>query len=286
MQLYCFWCQNTSNFLGSNVRKRTFSNVSFESMGDLFSDTLSVASGGSFGDNDSKASSVQNVGADDLKNKTLDMQRKMLMQANTRLVEDLKNEKKNVMIIKEKAHRKYKQLQVAMHAEMKQLQINLKAMSQRLQKKQNQSKQSEFVIADLQKKYNALQTDYNMRVQSGGMEQMQNYQALDANNKQLINQCEKYRRELGTLKQTILSCNDTMQQQQKQILVLNQQLSEQRKLNGFGGGSSSSEQLLQKQIRLLKSQRRMLIQELKDLREQNDKLKNMIVTGENLIDKK
>merc|ERR1719216_72158 len=39
----------TASFLGSNVKKRTFSNVSFESMGDLFSDTLSVASGGSFG---------------------------------------------------------------------------------------------------------------------------------------------------------------------------------------------------------------------------------------------
>merc|ERR1719189_2904188 len=122
-----------------------------------------------------------------------------------------------------------------------------------------------------------------MRVQNGNADQMQNYHALDANNKSLIVQCEKYRRELGTLKQTILSCNDTMQQQQKQILLLNGQLSEQRKLNGFGG--SSSEQLLQKQIRLLKSQRRMLIQELKDLREQNDKLKNMIVTGENLVDK-
>merc|ERR1712233_114795 len=97
------------------------------------------------------------------------MQRKMLMQANTRLVEDLKNEKKNVMIIKEKAHRKYKQLQIAMHAEMKQLQINQKALAQRLQKKTHQSKQSEYFISDLQKKYSALQSEYSIRVKSGNV---------------------------------------------------------------------------------------------------------------------
>lgn len=38
----------------------------------------------------------------DLSSKSLELQRKMLMQTNTRLAEDLKNEKKNVMIIKGK----------------------------------------------------------------------------------------------------------------------------------------------------------------------------------------
>merc|ERR1712244_17634 len=101
--------------------------------------------------------------------------------------------------------------------------------------------------------------------------------ALETNNKSLISNNEKYRRELSGLKRTILSCNDTMRQQQNQILILNTQISELRKLNGFGGGSS--EQLLQKQIRLLKSQRRMLIQEVKETSDQNEKLKNIIVSG-------
>ena len=35
-----------------------------------------------------------------LSSKSLELQRKMLLQTNTRLAEDLKNEKKNVMIIK------------------------------------------------------------------------------------------------------------------------------------------------------------------------------------------
>merc|ERR1712087_493605 len=103
-------------------------------------------------------------------------------------------------------------------------------------------------------------------------------QALESNNKALIAASEKSRRELSGLKETQSSCNDIMRQQQQQILILNTQVTELRKLNGFGGGGA--EELLSKQIRLLKSQRRMLIQELKDLREQNQKLKNIIVTGD------
>merc|ERR1711920_448014 len=195
-----------------------------------------------------------------------ELQRKMLMQANTRLAEDLKNEKKNVMIIKEKAHRKYKQLQIQMQAEQRQYKLKEKEMEQNLQKTVKKTKKDEFVISELQKKFSALQADYNMRINSGDpnafkQENMVNNNqqqqinnslinkigALETNNKSLISNNEKYRRELSGLKRTILSCNDTMRQ---------------------------------KQIRLLKSQRRMLIQEVKDLRDQNEKLKNIIVTGD------
>merc|ERR1712176_334292 len=101
---------------------------------------------------------------------------------------------------------------------------------------------------------------------------------LEANNKALIAASEKARRELSGLKETQSSCNDIMRQQQQQILILNTQVSELRKLNGFGGGSS--EELLSKQILILKSQRKMLIQQLRELKEQNQKLKNIIVTGD------
>ena len=159
------------------------------------------------------------------------------------------------------------------------------------------AKQDKSLIGELQKKLSALEADYNLRINRNGgfgmggmsgngspipMETQQlinRIQQLEGNNKSLIGHQEKSRRELGSLKETISSCNDTMRQQQQQILILNQQLSEMRKLHGFGRGNSSAEELLSKQIRVLKSQRRMLIQELKDLREQNEQFKNIIVTG-------
>jgi len=212
----------------------------------------------------------------------------MLMQSNTRLAEDLKNEKKHVMIVKEKAHRKLKAAQISMQAEHRKWKLREKEIFQKLQKKVAEKNKDEFLIRELQKKFSALKAEYNMRINSNSSQfgqqnkpsQQQIIQSLDANNKSLTIQCDKQRRELSALKQTILNCNSTMQQQQKQILVLNGQLSELRKLNGLGGNNSSSEQLLTKQIRLLKSQRRMLIQEIKDVREQNDKLKTKIVTSE------
>ena len=191
-----------------------------------------------------------------------------------------------------------------MQTEQRQWKIKEKELSEKLQKKVKDTKQNEFVISELQKKFSALQADYNMRIQqdpnlmnnkknnnnmmnnnnnNNNQELLMKIQALETNNKSLINESEKYRRELSGLKQTLLSCNDTMRQQQQQILILNTQISELRKLNGFQGGTSSAEELLQKQIRLLKSQRRMLVKELKELREQNEKLKNIIVTGGTMI---
>eukprot|EP01083_Nonionella_stella_P010226 29212_1 len=265
---------------------------SASSFGDIFSDNLSLASFGSaYGSNtNGKASSVALSVTDSLSNKSLELQRKMLMQANTRLAEDLKNEKKHLMIVKEKAHRKYKQLHIQLQAEQRHWKLKEKQTAAKLEKNDQQSKEQQQVISELHRKFHALQSDYNMRLNSGdpnaftspqqtntNNQFMMKIRALDTNNKQLITQCEKYRRELSSLKQTVLSCNDTMKLQQNQILILNTTVTELRKLNGFGG--SSSEQLLQKQIRLLKSQRRMLVKELRDSKAQNDKLKNIIVSG-------
>ena len=152
-------------------------------------------------------------------------------------------------------------------------------------------KKNELVIGQLKSDFTALQAEYNMRIQQQPLQSQQQMnhanidtnalllklQQFEGNNQALVSETEKYRREVGGLKTTIVNCNDTMRQQQQQILVLNQQISELRKLNGFGG--SSSEELLQKQIRLLKTQRTMLVKELKELREQNEQLKNIIVTG-------
>jgi len=42
---------------------------------------------------------------------------------------------------------------------------------------------------------------------------------------------------------------------------------------------TSNKELLQQQVKVLKTQRKVLVKEIKDLREQNDVLKNMIATG-------
>ena len=172
----------------------------------------------------------------------------------------------------------------------------------KLERTEEAAKRDKSMVSELQKKLSAIEADYNMRLQRNGygmggtprgspmggggspiaMETQQlinEIQHLKGNNNQLIAHQEKSRRELSSLKETVASCNDTMRQQQNQILILNQQIAEMRKLHGFGRGNSSAEELLQKQISILKSQRRMLIQELKDLREQNEQLKNIIVTG-------
>ena len=123
------------------------------------------------------------------------------------------------------------------------------------------------------------QPQYNQQQQTEEAQKLiQTVQSLETNNKSLAEQCERYRRELARLKHTMINCNETMKQQQSHILKLNGKISGLRKTIGLRG--SSSEELLTKQIRLLKSQRTILIQELKDLREQNEKLKNMIVTGQ------
>ena len=200
-----------------------------------------------------------------------------------------------IIILKhtEQAHRKYKQLQIQMQTDHRQWTLKEKELTEKLNKKVKETQKNEFVISELQKKFVALQADYNMRVQQDPQMSSPRYgnnmnngnnqallmkvQSLENNNKQLIAESDKYRRELSGLKKTILSCNDTMKQQQQQILILNGQITELRQLNP--SGSSSHEELLQKQVRLLKSQRRMLVKELKELREQNEKLKNIIVTG-------
>jgi len=244
---------------------------------------------------------TRQTSSEQLNSKSLELQRKMLLANQTRLAEDLKNEKKNVMMIKAKAHKKVKQMQIQMQAEKRQHQLKEKVAAVKLEQAEQMSKRDKFMVSDLQKKLIALEQDYNnLRIQRNGyngsapgspiametQKLINRIQLLEGNNHQLIGHQEKSRRELTSLKETISSCNDTMKQQQNQILILNQQIAEMRKLHGFGRGNSSAEELLQKQIRVLKSQRRMLIQELKDLREQNEQLKNIIVTGGDRTGKK
>lgn len=192
--------------------------------------------------------------------------------------------------IKQQSYRKHKQLQLQLQAEQRKWKLHDKEISEKLEEKHRLILQNEQIISSLQLKYEALQAEVNMHIQSGNgtptaaQQQKQaqtnsimlKLQSLEQNNKSLITELEKYRAELSRSKQTVLSCTNTMRKQQEQILLLNTKIAELRKLSGLGG--SSSEELLQKQIRLLKSQRRMLVKELKDLREQNEKLKNIIVT--------
>jgi len=243
---------------------------------------------------------TRQTSSEQLNSKSLELQRKMLLANQTRLAEDLKNEKKNVMMIKAKAHKKVKQMQIQMQAEKRQHQLKEKVAAVKLEQAEQMSKRDKFMVSELQKKLSALQQDYNLRIQRNGyngsapgspiametQKLINRIQELQGNNNLLVGHQEKSRRELTSLKETISSCNDTMKQQQNQILILNQQIAEMRKLHGFGRGNSSAEELLQKQIRVLKSQRRMLIQELKDLREQNEQLKNIIVTGGDRTGKK
>eukprot|EP00484_Ammonia_sp_Unknown_P002526 CAMPEP_0197077014 /NCGR_PEP_ID=MMETSP1384-20130603/212405_1 /TAXON_ID=29189 /ORGANISM="Ammonia sp." /LENGTH=871 /DNA_ID=CAMNT_0042515873 /DNA_START=97 /DNA_END=2712 /DNA_ORIENTATION=+ len=275
--------------------KRNASVTSFNSDLFAFSDNLSVTSSG-YGDQPAPSPPSNASGGKpsetDLANKSLTLQLEMHKQASTRLAEDLKNANKKVMVIKQQAHRKIKQIQLTLQAEQRKWKLREKELSDKLEKKAQDTKRNEMKINQLQQKFQALRADYSLKLQqqqqNGNTPQnpaanantnalVSQVQSLEQNNAALAQENDKYRRDLSGLKQTILSCNDTMKQQQQQILILNTQLAELRKLNGFGG--SSSEELLGKQIRLLKSQRRMLVKELKDLREQNDKLKNIIVTG-------
>jgi len=244
---------------------------------------------------------TEQTSSEALSGKGLELQRKMLERMNTRLNEDLKNEKKNVMIIKAKAHRKVKQMQIQMQAEKRQYELKEKHVAAKLERHEQNEKEDKFLINELQKKLSALEADYNLRINQNGYGVMggngspiametqrllNRIRQLEANNKSLVSHQEKSRRELVSLKGTIASCNETMRQQQNQILILNKEIGDMRKLHGFGRGKSSAQELLQKQVRVLKTQRGMLIQELKDLREQNEQLKNYIVTGGNPSGKK
>ena len=186
-----------------------------------------------------------------------------------------------------------------MHAERRQFKLKESELEQKIEAMEKSQNETRTLLSESKKKLQILSAEYSMRMNGKELIKKQNnhnqqqpqqqtitpdtkqlilrVQSLENNNKSLAEQVERYRRELHQSKQTILNCNDTMKQQQQHILKLNLQISELRKTIGLGG--SSGEELLQKQIRLLKSQRRMLIQELKDLRDQNEKLKNIIVTG-------
>ena len=54
-----------------------------------------------------------------------------------------------------------------MQAEQRQYKLKEKEMEQNLQKTVKKTKKDEFVISELQKKFSALQADYNMRINSG-----------------------------------------------------------------------------------------------------------------------
>ena len=216
----------------------------------------------------------------------------MYQQDNAKLAENLKMAHQKNMVMKEQSQRKFKQLQLTLQAERATWNSKKKEYSDRIHELERVKAENEALLKEriiqlqvMEQQLSRVQTQAQVNHQQ--MQQASNFQNAQqsASNRSLVQQVEHYRVQLSQARNQLLAANNTMRQQNDQITKLKNKLTLEHKTaealrNQIAQReTTSAEELLEQQVKLLKNQRRMLIHEVRDLREQNERLKNMVVTG-------
>jgi len=218
---------------------------------------------------------------------------------NIKLTEELKSSEDMLKSLQTGQQNKYKQLQLKYAEERKhwmdktkeledqiaQMELTLKYTQNKLRDKVEENTLLQSQLDMVQQQLNELPPQTRAEAQERLKLKQQQEKKIKDSQQTLYNQIDVQTQQLLQLQGVIEHQRHTIEHLQKSYEKSKETIkAAEKRLEDAQSDlakqvPTSNKELLQQQVKVLKTQRKVLVKEIKDLREQNDVLKNMIATG-------